>query len=54
MKVEVRDVPAEEPMSTPAMTVEIPREDAPPQELQEALRRISARLSLLERCLESS
>lgn len=52
MKVEVRDVPAEEPRSAPATIVDLPREDAP-QELQEALRRISQRLSLLERCLEA-
>lgn len=52
MKVEVRDVPADEPHSAPATIVDVPREDAP-QELQEALRRISQRLSLLERCLEA-
>jgi hypothetical protein len=52
MKVEVRDVPAEEPRSAPATIVDVLPEDAP-QELQEALRRISQRLSLLERCLEA-
>ncbi|MEB3194581.1 MAG: hypothetical protein VKO19_05620 [Cyanobacteriota bacterium] len=52
MKVEVRDVPAEEPRSAPPTTVDVPWEDAP-QELQEALRRMSERLSLLERCLEA-
>lgn len=52
VKVEVRDVPTEGPISAPASTVEAPREDVP-QELQEALRRISTRLSQLERCLEA-
>jgi hypothetical protein len=52
VKVEVRDVPTESPISAPAMTVDAPWEDAP-QELREALGRISSRLSLLERCLES-
>jgi hypothetical protein len=52
VKVEVRDVPTESSISAPAMTVDVPWEDAP-QELREALRRISSRLSLLERCLEA-
>ena len=52
VKVEVRDVPTEERSPSPATTVDAPREEAP-QELQEALRRISTRLSLLERCLEA-
>jgi hypothetical protein len=52
VKVEVRDVPTESSISAPAMTVDVPWENAP-QELREALRRISSRLSLLERCLEA-
>jgi hypothetical protein len=52
VKVEVRDVPTEGPISAPASTVDASREDVP-QELQEALRRISTRLSRLERCLEA-
>ena len=51
LKVEVRDVPTEGPSPSPATMVDAPREEAS-QELQEALRRISTRLSLLERCLE--
>jgi hypothetical protein len=53
LKVEVRDVPTEGPIPTQTTTtVDVPREEAP-QELQEALTRISTRLSLLERCLEA-
>jgi hypothetical protein len=52
VKVEVRDVPTEGPISAQAFMVDPPREE-PPQELQEALKRISTRLSQLERCLEA-
>jgi hypothetical protein len=52
LKVEVRDVPTEVPISAQAFTVDAPMEE-PPQELQEALKRISTRLSQLERCLEA-
>lgn len=52
VKVDVRDVPTESSSSPSATTVDGPREDAP-QELQEALSRISTRLSLLQRYLEA-
>lgn len=52
LKVDVRDVPSEPPPAQGG-TMDGPSED-PPEELQDALKRISGRLHQLERHLEAS